>query len=251
MTNKLLSLIASAGFANKARTILLGLLLPAVLAGLALEWLKVPGLSLAIFAGCLAIEFEYLLLRSARRQRQILESWPIVIESLESAALAGMSLVESLRDLAESEQLALARDFADCCSRFDAGLGFDDAVLELKTSLSNAAADFTIELLRIANSLGSSGYISGLRNQAITLRSDASLTAELAAKQGWVVGTAKLAVTAPWFIVLILSFRPENAQLYASAVGTILLLIGLMASALALRMVYRIGRLSAAQRVFA
>lgn len=251
MFNKLSTLISSAGFANEKRVLLLGILFPAIFSGLVFEWLKVSGLSLAIFAGSLAFEFEFLSIRAARRQRQILECWPIVIESLESAAVAGMSLVESLRDIAESEQLLVAQEFAECCSGLDAGLGFDQSLFALKSRLSNPAADFTIELLRIANSLGSSGYVSALRNQAISLRSDASLAAELAAKQGWVVGTAKLAVTAPWLIVLILSFRPENAQLYASILGTTLLIIGLFASALALRMVYRIGSLTRMQRVFA
>lgn len=220
-------------------------------AALVQELLRVPGLSLAVLAGALALWFEVQNLKTQSRQRKITQAWPIVIESLESAAVAGMSLLESLRDLADSEQLMVSRDFAACCREIDSGVSLDQSLLSLKQNLANPAADFTIELVRTTNALGSSGYVSALRNQANSLRQNAALAGEIAAKQGWVVGTAKLAVAAPWLIVAILSFRAENAQVYGSAVGTIILLLGLAASAVALRLVYRIGSIAVFSRVFA
>jgi hypothetical protein len=52
-------------------------------------------------------------------------------------------------------------------------------------------------------------------------------------------------------IVAVLSIRPENSALYSSAAGTAILLLGLLGSAVALRMVYRIGNLASTVRVFA
>jgi tight adherence protein B len=219
--------------------------------GVTQELLGVPGLSLAILAGCLAFEFEIISQRSNARQQRITASWPIVLESLESAAVAGMSLLESLRDLSESEQLYVSREFTAVCDALDSGIGFDDALTELKQRLANPAADFTVELLRITNALGSAGYVIALRNQATNMRQESTLVSELEAKQGWVVGTAKLAVTAPWLIVIILCLRAENAQLYRSILGTTILFLGLLASAVALRLVYRIGSINAHSRVFA
>lgn len=251
MTNRLLEKLSAAGFESPKRALLLGIAAPLALGGLLQEWLAVPGLSLAGFAVSVAFEYEVLELRASLRQRRIFECWPIVLESLESAAIAGLSLVESLRDLADSEQLVVAKDFAECCRDLDSGLSFDNSVNSLKCRLGTAASDFTMELLRATNALGSSGYVSAIRNQSAALRADLTLASELAAKQGWVVGTAKLAVLAPWLIVLILSFRPENSQLYASTIGTSVLIIGLIASAVALRMVYQIGNLRQNSRVFA
>lgn len=250
MINLLLEKASGAGYANPRRALAIGLFAALALASVIQEWLRVPGLTLAVFAGAIALGFEYLAVKAQIRSRRVLESWPIVIESLESAAVAGMSLLESLRDLGESEQLFVANDFSNFCRDFDSGAGFDQAIIRLKRRLSCPAADFTLELIRVANTLGSSGYVSALRNQSSVLRGEATLSAEIAAKQGWVVGTAKLAVLAPWLIVLILSFRPENAQLYSSSIGTLLLVIGLIASAVALRMVYRIGSLNFNYRVF-
>lgn len=251
MFERILHQLREAGSSQPKRDAVIGFSMASLATGVVQEWLKVPGLSLAVFAAALALWRESLLIKSQARQKRILQSWPIVIESLESAAVAGMSLLESIRDLAESEQLQVSKDFDECCRQIDSGVGFDDALVNLKNRLANPASDFTIELLRTTNTLGSAGYVSALQNQAAVLRQNASLVGDVAAKQGWVVGTAKLAVAAPWLIVAILSFRLENAALYASAAGTSLLILGLVASAVALRLVYRIGQISTFSRVFA
>lgn len=250
MTKSLKLLLISAGLKSWKRSAVVMLVTPLVLAMSVQEWLKVPGLSIAVAASLFAIEYEVLSHRRARRQAKIAQSWPLVIESLESAAVAGMSLMESLRDLGESDQLYVSKEFSDCCGKIDSGFTFESALDQLKVVFSHHSADFTIELLRIANSTGSDGYVSALRNQSNSLRQEAALKAQLEAKQGWVVGTAKLAVVAPWLIVAVLSFRPENAAIYRSVSGTAILLLGLLASAIALRMVYRIGSLASAVRVF-
>jgi tight adherence protein B len=231
--------------------LLFGIAVPILAAGIAQESLSVPGLSLAVLVGAAAFEYELLVQQANRRQKLIGQAWPIVLESLESAATSGMSILESLRDLAESEQLSVSREFANCCAEIDSGIGISLALTNLKHSLSNPAADFTIELLKTTHEFGSAGYVSAIKNQSSALRLASNLESEIAAKQGWVVGTAKLAVAAPWLIVGVLSFRQENAQLYSSMAGTSLLLLGLVASAFALHLVYRIGQPLVGGRVFA
>lgn len=247
----LLQRIQAAGSKNPIRDLVLGIATSLAAAGVLQEWLAVPGLSLAAVVGVLALEYEVLLQRASRRQKQILESWPIVLESLESAAISGMSILESLRDLAESEQLFVSREFAQCCREIDSGIALDESLRKLKGQLSNPAADATIELILIANQFGSAGYVSALRIQATNLRLETNLLRELSAKQGWVVGTAKLAVAAPWLIVSVLSVRTENAEIYRSISGTSILLLGMVASSFALWLVYNIGKSNTASRVFA
>jgi tight adherence protein B len=251
MIESIESLLSAAGSSQPRRDLLFLLLFSVMATALAQELFAVLGFSIAVLVGSLALFYELVSIRSKARQRKINESWPIVIDSLESAAVAGMSLVESIRDLGESEQLFVAREFSETCRAIDSGVNFNEALLITKRRLANPAADFTLELLRLTNLLGSAGYISALRNQAVMMRHDESLRSELEAKQGWVVGTAKMAVTAPWLIVAILCLRQENAVLYQSATGTLILVLGLIASVVALRMVYRIGAISFQSRVFA
>jgi len=251
MLNRTLEIIRSSGSSSPKRDLVGAIGIALVAGGVAQEWLRVPALSLAVTVGVLALEYEFALRLSGRRQKSIQDSWPIVLESLESAAISGMSILESLRDLAESEQLMVSKEFDICCREIDSGIGLEEALTRLKQRLSNAAADFTIELIKMTNAFGSAGYVAALRNQSKSLRMDSILKAELDAKQGWVVGTAKLAVAAPWLIVCVLAIRPENAFTYGSSLGTIILLIGLAASAVALRIVYRIASSSTVSRVFA
>jgi tight adherence protein B len=74
---------------------------------------------------------------------------------------------------------------------------------------------------------------------------------QIAAKQGWVLGTAKVAVAAPWLIVILLASQPDNAKAYSSAAGSLLLLSGLVASIVAVRLISLIGAIDEPRRVLA
>jgi tight adherence protein B len=226
------------------------LLLPLLFAGLSFEWLRIFGFSVAVLVGGYAIEYEWVQFNTRRWQREVTDCWPLVIESLESAALGGLSLIEAMRDLAEMDQLTVAKCFKRFCSNIDSGATVDAALVSLKQEFQIAPADFTIEVLRSVNELGSGGYVNALRHQQEAIRSAIELSTLLQAKQGWVVGTAKIAVAAPWLIVAILALRPENSVTYNSLLGNTLLVFGVAVSILALRIVYRIGYLNQQPRVF-
>jgi tight adherence protein B len=74
---------------------------------------------------------------------------------------------------------------------------------------------------------------------------------QLESKQGWVSGTAKLAVASPWIIVAMLSIRPENAAIYNSTSGAVVLLVGFLISIGAYRVIHLMSLLPQQPRVFA
>lgn len=243
--------ITQAGLKDSLKLRVLGLL-PVVLAfAIVQDLLEVSLLSAAVALGVLGVELEALGVKARSRVRQIEDEWPTVIESLESAAQAGLGLVESLRDIAESSQLVVACDFAELCRDCDSGVRLDVALDRLKNRLALPCSDLTIETLRLANDSGSEGYQQTLHNQAKSIRERTALNQQILAKQGWVLGTAKVAVTAPWLIVTLLSMRSENAQVYNSDMGSLLLATGLLASFVAIRLIAVMGRIDAHKRVFA
>jgi tight adherence protein B len=89
-----------------------------------------------------------------------------------------------------------------------------------------------------------------LKDQTQITRSEIATWGELESKQGWVSGTAKLAIVAPWIIVSILSSRVENVAIYNTSEGLSVLLTGLVVSAIAYRLVAVLGYLSKPKRVF-
>ena len=243
--------ISQAGLRDSLKLRVLGLL-PVFLAfAVVQDLLQVTLLSAAVALGVLGAELEALGIKARARVRQIEDEWPTVIESLESAAQAGLGLLESLRDIAESSQLLVAHDFAELCRDCDSGVRLDVALERLKTRLALPCSDLTIETLRLANDSGSEGYQQTLHNQAKSIRERTALNQQILAKQGWVLGTAKVAVTAPWLIVALLAMRSENAQVYNSDMGSLLLASGLLASFVAIRLIAVMGRIDAHKRVFA
>ena len=243
--------ILQAGLRDSIKLRVLGLLPVLVAFAVVQDLLKVTLLSTAVALGALAVELEALGVKVRARVRQIEDEWPSVIESLESAAQAGLGLLESLRDIAESSQLVVAREFAELCSECDAGVRLDVALEHLKNRLALPCSDLTIETLRLANDSGSEGYQQTLHNQAKTIRELTALNQQIMAKQGWVLGTAKVAVTAPWLIVALLAVRSENAEVYNSDTGSLLLATGLFASFVAIRLIAVMGRLDTHRRVLA
>ena len=69
-------------------------------------------------------------------------------------------------------------------------------------------------------------------------------------KQGWVSGTAKIAVAAPWVVVAMLSSREENAVIYNTPEGAAILLLGFVVCVVAYRLVHLLGSLPQQPRVF-
>jgi tight adherence protein B len=81
------------------------------------------------------------------------------------------------------------------------------------------------------------------------LRSDARTRAELETRQGWVVSAARLAVAAPWVVLLLLATQSTTLDAYDSALGSAILLAGGTVCFVAYRLMLRIGRLPEDVRV--
>ncbi|MEY4366921.1 MAG: hypothetical protein RLZ28_336 [Actinomycetota bacterium] len=202
---------------------------------------------IALLAG--ALGFELLNGRAKARRKQISGLWPEVLDSLASAEVAGLSLVEAFADLSIHAPASLRAHFTRATARLDRGFSFEEVMVSMKTELGSAHADRLAELLRMVYELGGANYHQLLRLQAQSLRHELAAMAEIETKQSWVVGTAKLAIVSPWLIVALLSSRPENAAVYNTPSGALVLLIGLLVSAFAYRTVQLLGALPAVSRV--
>jgi tight adherence protein B len=101
----------------------------------------------------------------------------------------------------------------------------------------------------VAREVGGSDLGRVLRTLAAFLREDARTRAELETRQGWVVSAARLAVAAPWIVLLMLATQQQTLAAYDSAVGTALLAGGGVVCFAAYRLMMRIGRLPRDVRV--
>jgi len=81
------------------------------------------------------------------------------------------------------------------------------------------------------------------------LRESARTRSELEARQSWTVNGARLAVAAPWIVLVVMAGRPEAMLAYNSGIGAVVLLGGLLVSVLCYAVMLRIGALPEDERV--
>jgi tight adherence protein B len=184
-----------------------------------------------------------------RRLVALRELWPEAIDNLASAIRAGMSLPEGISALSSRGPEPLRAPF----SRFGAGYRatgrFSECLDSLKADLADPVGDRVCETLRVAREVGGSDLGTVLRTLSELLRVDARTRSELETRQGWTVNAARLAVAAPWLVLLMLGSQSQTLQAYDSSGGVLLLIIGAAVCAAAYRVMLRIGRLPEEPRV--
>ena len=165
------------------------------------------------------------ILRRMRRRRQVAlrEVWPEAVDNLASAVRAGMSLPEGLSGLGERGPLELRAPFARFGAAYRASGRFGECLDALKDDLADPVGDRICETVRVAREVGGSDLGTVLRTLSELLRSDARTRSELETRQGWIVNAARLAVAAPWLVLLLLGTQSRTLQAYDSPSGTLLL----------------------------
>ncbi len=187
--------------------------------------------------------------RAMRRQREFAEVWPEAVDNLASAVRAGMSLPEALSALADRGPEPLREAFRGFALDYQVGGRFSDALDRLKERLSDPVGDRVVESLRVAREVGGGDLGRLLRSLSGFLRDDARTRSELQARQSWTVNGARLAVAAPWLVLLMLCFQPEVIHRYATGAGVVVLTGGAVLCAVAYRLMVRIGRLPTERRI--
>jgi tight adherence protein B len=184
-----------------------------------------------------------------RRQTALRELWPEAVDNLGSAVRAGLSLPEALSALAQHGPEPLRPAFARFAHSYRASGRFSACLDGLKADLADPVGDRVCETLRVAREVGGSDLGSVLRTLSELLRTDARVRAELETRQGWTVNAARLAVAAPWLVLLMLGTQSSTLKAYNSPGGALLLVIGAAVCLIAYRLMLRIGRLPQEQRV--
>lgn len=237
---------------QNSSTAFLALFIGGLLVGsLTYELTSIIGLSLTVAIGTIGFVLEVLNSRAKSRRETVAALWPEILDSLISAMASGSSIAESILALAEDCPDLLRPHFQAFKRDIDSGIEVARSLERLKQRLGHVHADRLIELLSLAEELGGMGLIDSLRSQVQLVRKEVAFKGEISSKLGWITGTAKFAVGAPWLLVAMLSTRPENAAAYASAEGSAILFLGLAVSIFAFRLVQVFGVLPTSPRVFA
>lgn len=248
---RLTRLLASAGMAQVSASGLLVLcaVLGAVSGLLVQAVSRTPPVALTFAALAAYLPVALVSSRARRRQREFAEVWPEAVDHLASAVRAGLSLPEALAGLAVRGPEPLREPFAAFALDYQVSGRFAESLDRLKERLADPVGDRVVEGLRIAREVGGGELGRLLRNLSGYLRDDARTRSEMESRQAWTVNGARLAVAAPWLVLLVLSFQPEVISRYSSGTGVVILAFGAGTCVVAYRLMMRIGRLPTERRI--
>ncbi len=189
--------------------------------------------------------------KAQRRQREFAELWPDAVDNLASAVRAGLSLPEALQQLGERGPEPLRPPFAAFGRDYQTSGRFHEALDLLKDRLADPVGDRVVEALRIAREVGGGDLGRMLRTLSGFLRDDLRTRGELESRQSWTVNGARIAVAAPWLVLLLMSFDRDVIGRFSSGAGLLVLGIGAVTCICAYRLMMWIGRLPVERRILA
>lgn len=218
-------------------------------ASITLVFFPVPALIAVITLVCGSLPLVLVRGRALRQQKALAKTWPEVVEHLISGVSAGLSLPEAVAELALRGPKELRADFAEFAADYRVSGNFARSLDRLKARLADPVADRVIEALRLARDVGGNNLSGLLRNLTQFLHDDLRTRGEIAARQSWTIAGSRLAVAAPWAILMVLSTRAEAATAYQSPLGFWLILIGAAVTFIAYRVMILVGRLPSEERI--
>ncbi len=247
----LTTLLAAAGLPTVSSPSLVALcLVLAIVTTVAIQVVsQTPPVAFAFGAMAAYLPIAILRGRARRRLREFAEVWPEAVDNLASAVRAGMSLPEALAGLAIRGPEPLRGPFDRFAVDYQVTGRFGESLDRLKDRLADPVGDRVVEGLRIAREVGGGQLGRLLRNLSGYLRDEARTRAEMEARQAWTVNGARLAVTAPWLVLLVMSFQSEVIRRYASPGGVVVLTAGAALCVAAYALMMRIGRLPTERRI--
>lgn len=214
--------------------------------------LMTQSIVIALAFGALAAGISFVTVRTKSQinEAALIAAWPEVIDHLMSGIQSGLSLTESLAGLSTRGPEILRPAFVQFRATMYESGDLTRAIDELKSIFSHHGSDQIFEALLISKTLGGSELLQILRTLGDFLRQDLALRREIDVKHGWIKNSAHISAAAPWILLLLLSTQPSTAKAYSTPTGAIILIAGLLMTAIAYLWMNRLGRLPQNPRVF-
>ena len=207
---------------------------------------------IALAFGTLAAGIAFVTVRAKNNLNEaaLIAAWPEVIDHLMSGIQSGLSLTESLAGLSTRGPEVLRPAFTQFKATLYGSGDLTQAIDELKALFAHHGSDQIFEALIISKALGGSELLQILRSLGDFLRQDLALRREIEVKHGWIKNSAHLSAAAPWILLLLLSTQPSTAAAYSTPTGAMILIAGLVMTAIAYIWMNQLGRLPQTPRVF-
>lgn len=211
--------------------------------GLALIVTTVPVFAVLVAAAASFIPGMLRRQRAARQRRERAQSWPNLLDDVTSAVRAGLNLPEAVSKAGHSAPPQLRPAFAGFDARYARTGDFTGSLESMRRDVDDRIFDQLAHALVLARDVGGNDLTQVLRSLGVFVRAELQLRGELLARQSWTVNSARMAVAAPWIVLVMLSARPSTIEAYRSPAGSLVLLGVALTSAVAYAAMLRIARI--------
>ncbi len=199
--------------------------------------------ALAVGLAAALVPWWWLAARHQARIRRRRADWPDVVDHLRSAVRAGLPLSEALAQLATVGPTELRGAFGAFAADLRVARGTEQALEALRERLADPVADRVVAAVHLTRQVGGADVGEMLSTLSGFLRAELRTRGELEARQSWTINAARLAVAAPWIILVILCFEPRIAAAYTRPAGVLVLAVGALVAAVSYRWMLRVARL--------
>jgi tight adherence protein B len=245
------NLLESAGFGERRSEVLVLVSGTSLLGGLLTFFTtQIAGLAFCFSALTLVIWLEVLRAVSASRQKRMDFLWPTVFDALRSGSQAGLSMLEQIEYLASDGPEVFREQFAALASELERGVDTQAALAGFQRRVGSRSGDSLAIVMALVEEVGGRGEAANWDQAAKDLRQEQSVISQVRAKQGWVLGSAKIALLAPWIICLLLLNLEQNRAAFSDPEGSLVLVLGLILSLFAYFLTNLLGKLKLPERVF-
>ncbi|MCS4483983.1 type II secretion system F family protein [Gleimia sp. 6138-11-ORH1] len=244
--SRLRNYLLKAGLDHRQRILFLIVVvgLPAFVLLISYGLTRVWPVAIAMMAAVVPLPWGWLRMRLEKRRQRFANAWPDITDSLLTAVRAGVSLPEAVVQLAVVGPETTRPFFQKFATDYRTSGRFDEALYELQRSLYDPTADRVIEVIRLSREVGGNEMGNILRDLSMMMRENLRISGEIQARQSWIVNAARLAVAAPWIVLLLISTRTDAGQAYSSATGMMVLACGGIACTFAYWLMQRLGRIN-------
>jgi tight adherence protein B len=164
--------------------------------------------------------------KERKRQKSIQDAWPEALDHVNSAIKSGVPISEALSNLAERGPIVLSPLFNDYKSQVRSSGNLESALKNLCLSTQDPVLKRLTQTILLVRNVGGVQVGLVLRTFTAFLRNDLAVKREIEMRHGWISNTARIASSAPWLLLIFLTFQPQTRNAYNTLTGAIVVSSG-------------------------
>ena len=154
-----------------------------------------------------------------------MQQWLYFLDNMASATKAGFPIKESLAQALNSTEDPLKKDLFPALIEMNRSNQVSKVIPILKTNVTDEIGKNVVKIIELVHFLGASDFSKILSILSNSSREFHELISELKVKQTWVLNGAKIAIVAPWVVLLALWTQENVRDSYQTINGQIVLFL--------------------------